>query len=379
MSIYDELHVRRVVNASGNNTRLGGCLLSQEVLVAMADASTCYVNMVELQIQAGKYISKITKSEDAHVTSGAAAALLLGTAACITRNDRPKMLKLPYTNKAEVVLQKGQMTGYHQAIPTTGATIVEVGLPYLVSAEEIEAAISERTVALCYTFGEVTSKVGMVPLEEMIAIGKKYNIPVIVDAAVSSYPPRKLHEFIELGADLVAFSSAKHIFGPPATGFICGRKELIEACRSQAGPYYGIGRPMKVGKEEIVGLLKALELYVNRDIENELRIWDLKVETLLELMNGLPQLNAFRSFPDEVDRPVPRVFIKIDENILGMSARTVVNRLKDSNPPIWTQEFLVDSGTIIVNPIGLLEGDEKIIYKSLREITSSPKKYRRVP
>lgn len=372
MSIYEKLHVRRVVNASGNNSRLGGCLLNQEVLAAMAEASTCYVDMVELQKQAGKYISEITKSEDALVTSGAAAALLLGTAACITLNDRPKMLQLPYGNNAEVVLQKGQLTGYHQAVTTTGATLVEVGLPYRVSVEEIEAAINDRTVALCFTFGEVTSKVGMVSLQDMIAIGKKYNIPVIVDAAVASYPPRKLHEFIELGADLVAFSSAKHIFGPPATGFICGRKDLIEACRRQAGPDYGIGRPMKVSKEEIIGLIKALELYVNRDVENELRVWDSKVTKLLELFKGLPQLITFRSFPDEVDRPVPRVFVNIDEKKLGLSARTIVEKLRVADPPIRTQEFLVDIGTIILNPVGLLEGDEDIIYRRLREIILSP-------
>lgn len=369
--VYEKLHVRRVVNASANNSRLGGCLVAPEVLDAMAEASKWFVDMDELHRQAGRFIAELTGAEDAQVTSGAAGALLLGTAACITNNDRAKMLKLPENVDAEVILPKGQLTGFHQAIKTTGAKIVEVGLPYRVSTEELEAAIGDKTVALCYTFGEGTSKVGMVSLPDMISIGKRFRVPVLVDAAVASYPPSRLREYIALGADLVAFSSPKHINGPPATGFICGRADLIEACRRQAGPAYGIGRPLKVSKEEIVGLVKALELYVNRDILAEQAKWESQVAKLIELLSDLPHLQVSCTFPDEVGRPVPRVRVQVDAEGLGITARQLAERLRKHDPPVVTQEFLLDVGTILLNPIGLLAGDDGIIHKAFVTIWSS--------
>lgn len=342
-----------------------------EVLNAMAEAAKWFIDMVELHKQAGKFIAEITGAEDALVTSGAADGLLLGTAACITRDDRAKMLMLPEGTAAEVVIPKGQLTGYHQAIRMTGAKLIEVGLPYRVSIEEMEAAIGDKTVALCYTFGEVTSKVGMISLTEMISIGKKFNVPVIVDASVSSYPPSRLSEHIALGADLVAFSSSKHIFGPPATGFICGRADLIEACLRQAGPDYGIGRPCKVSKEEIVGLVKALELYVNRDIEAEQRQWESRVTKLIDLLSQLPHLRVVRTFPDEVGRPVPRAKVWLDEVELGFGARELAVWLRERDPPVRTQEFLLDLGTIILNPLGLLEGDDELVYSAFHSIWST--------
>lgn len=370
MSIYEKLNIRRVINASGNNSRLGGCLLDERVLDAMREASTCYVDMEELKIAAGNFIAEITGAEDAQITSGAAGGLLLATAACITSDNYPKMLQLPNNTNAEVILQKGQLMGYHQAIRTAGAKIVEVGLPYRVSIEDVEAAINERTVALCYTFGEPTSKNGLLPLDEIINIGKKFNIPTFVDAAVASYPPSRLREYIEMGSDLVIFSSAKHIFGPPATGFICGKKDLIQGCRLQAGPNYGIGRPMKVSKEEVVGLVKALEIYINHDIEKEHREWDDKIDKIIDLLGQIQNIKAIKSFPDEVGRPIPRVFVEIDSCKIGYDAKKIVNMLKRTDPPIWTQEFLVDTGTIILNPIGLLENDEFLIYQKFREVIS---------
>jgi uncharacterized pyridoxal phosphate-dependent enzyme len=367
MATYDQLGVKRIINAAANNTRLGGCIMDPEVVKAMAGASTWFVDMDQLQRQAGRYIAQITGAEDGLVTSGAACGLLVGTAASITGENRPMQLAIPENIDAEVIIPKGQLTGYHQAVRTAGAKLIEVGLPYRVSIEEMESAITEKTVALCYTFGEVTSKVGMISLQDMVTIGKRFGIPTLVDASVASYPPSRMKEHIECGADLVAFSGAKHIYGPPASGFICGRADLIAACRRQAGPEYGIGRPCKVSKEEIVGLIRALELYLSRDIEAELRVWEIQVSKMIDLLSRLPYLEVCRIFPDEVDRPVPRVEVVVDEASLGFRARDLADYLRDHDPSIRSQEFLLDAGIMILNPLGLFEGDESIIYDAFEK------------
>jgi len=204
----------------------------------------------------------------------------------------------------------------------------------------------------------------MISLPEMIQIGADHSIPVLVDAAVASYPPSRLREFIALGADLVAFSGAKHIYGPPATGFICGRAELIEVCRRQAGPEYGIGRPMKVSKEAIAGLVRALQLYVERDVEAEQRGWEESVSRLLDLLGRLAFLRVSRVYPDEVGRPVPRVRVEVDSGTWGGTARELVAALRRADPSVRTQEFLVDLVVIILYSLGLLEGDEELIYRA---------------
>ena len=167
--------------------------------------------------------------------------------------------------------------------------------------------------------------------------------------------------FSKMGVDLVVVSGAKHIYGPPGTGFVYGRKDLVEACMLQAGPEYGIGRPMKVGKEEIVGLVTAFESYMGRDTEAEQREWEAKVAFLIEGLRQLPHAHVSRIFPDEVGRPVPRVQILIDEQKMGATASEIAQDLALNNPPIRVTSFYLKKGIIVLNPIGLRSGDETII------------------
>jgi D-glucosaminate-6-phosphate ammonia-lyase len=359
MASFESLGVRRVVNASANNSRVGASCMSTAVLKSMCDAAHWYVDMAELHVKCSEVIERITGAEAGLVTSGAAGGLLLAVAACITRGDTAMMLDLPDAGRtAEVIVQKGQRTGYDQAIRMTGAKMVEVGVPSCASATQIEYAISSNTVAILYTFGETVSLHGLVPLQRVIAIGKAHNIPVVVDAAVAGYPPERLKSFVTIGADLVAVSGGKHIEGPPGTGFLFGRRDLIESCRMQAGPEDGIGRPLKVGKEEIVGLITALEEYVQRDHEAEQRTWEKRIDYLIQKLRNLPHAVISRIFPDEVGRPVPRVRIHIQEAELGLTAFEIVKYLAERDPAVRVTPFYLSEGVIVLNPVGLQEGDE---------------------
>ncbi len=369
MATYETLGVKRVINASANNSRLGGSCMDDAVLNSMVEAAKSYIDMTELHKSAGNAIAKLINAESALVTSGAAAGLLLAVSACITHSNTAKMLDLPAAaNGSEIIIQKGQRTGYDQGIRLTGVKVIEVGLPSSTRIEEIEYSINENTVALLYAFSELSNDLGMVSLEKFIQIGKDHKIPVIIDAAVANYPPEKLRAYSLMGANLVSVSGAKHIYGPPGTGFIFGDKDLIESCRLQAGPEYGIGRPMKVGKEEIIGLVTALEIYMNRNHEAEQKIWESKVSFIQDSLKNLPHTVLKRIFPDEVGRPVPRIQIKIDEKKMGLSAFEIAKHLLQNNPPIYVTSFYLNKGIIVINPIGLQIGDEDLIIDAFKAI-----------
>jgi len=372
MATYEGLGLKRVVNASGNNSRLGSSSISPEVLHAMCKAAKWYVDMDELLLRSGEYISQITGAEAGLVTSGAAGGLLLATAACITKTNKAMMLDLPNTGKgSEVIVQKGHRTGYDQAVITAGANLIEVGLPYKCYAEQIEYAINEKTVALLFTFGELVNRAGEVPLGKVVEIGKKHGIPVIVDGSLINYPMERLRSYVAMGVDLLTTSGGKHIFGPPGTGFVCGRKDLIEACRMQAGPDYGIGRPLKLGKEEIIGLITALEIYINKDHVAERQKWESIVRYLAENIVNIPFIKTTITLLDEVDRPVPRLRVWVDEIRLGITAYEIVKRLREREPSVRVQEFNLYEGVLIINPVCLIDGDEKLIIEAIQDIWES--------
>lgn len=379
MAAYQSLGVRRVVNASGYTSRLGGSCCSREVLCAMNEAAGWFVDMKELHRRCGEAIARITGAEAALVTSGAAGGMLLATAACVTRGDPAVMAELPRAARgARVIVQKGHRTGYDQAVATVGVDLIEVGLPYRARPEQIEHAIDERTVALLYTFGELTVRGELLSLAEMVAIGKRRGVIVIVDAAVASYPPGRMLDVVASGADLVAFSGSKHVGGPPGTGFLCGRGDLVEAARLQAGPDYGIGRTMKVSKEEMVGLVTALEQYMERDHEAERRLWESQVRFLIENLKDLSHADVSRTFPDDAGRPVPRVRVRIDERALGITAYEIEKRLGFLDPPVGVTPYNLHEGALMLNPACLLEGDAELVAAAFRKVwkelaTTSPK------
>ena len=369
MASYESLGVQRIVNASANNSKAGSSCLSSEVIVAMGEASRWYIDMDELHAKCGEFIAKITGAEAGLVTSGACGGLLIAAAACITRLDIGKMMDLPESSGAsEIIVQKGHRSGYDMAVKLSGAKLVEVGLPFRTYPQQIENAINRNTVGILYTIGEFISSKGEVPLQEVIRIGKEHQIPVILDGALIIYPFNRLREYIAMGVDLLVTSGGKHVFGPPGTGFLCGKKDLVEACRLQAGPAFGIGRPLKIGKEQMIGLITALELYLKKDEAKEICEWREKARIIHQALNHFPHLTAEITEMDEVGRPVPRVRVKIDEMSLGLNAFNLSQRLRKEPPYIWVQEFILDEGVIWINPVCLQEGDEERIISGFKTI-----------
>lgn len=367
LSIYAELGLKKVINASGKMTALGGSALTAEVAEAMARAAKDYVNMEDLFRIAGQKVAALVGAEAACITSGAAAGIAISVAACIAGCDLSLIERLPDSAGLpnEVILPKGHSINFGapvtQVIRLGGGRPIEVGHANEVKAAHFLGAIGERTAALLYVKSHHTVQKGVISLQEMIALSKEKNIPLIVDAAAEE----DLNQYLKLGADLVIYSGGKAVEGP-TSGFICGRKDLIEACQQQ---YRGIGRAMKIGKEGIVGLLVALDRYVNRDNSPEVADQKKRMSWLVEKLGEIPYLEA-KLIQDEAGRQIYRAQITLDEKRLGLTAKEVVKLLEEDNPAIYTRNHFVNLGIISIDPRPLLPGQEVIILERLREILS---------
>jgi len=340
-SIYEQLGIRTIVNAAGPVTRLSGSIMPAEVAQAMAGASGRCVDIAHLQAFAGGVIAEITGAESGYVTSGAAAGLLLGTAACVTGLDPGKMNRLPDTSgmRNEVIMPRSHRNFYDHAIRAVGVRLVEVGIADRYSgagvrdteAWEIADAITDCTAAVGY----VANARARPSLPEVVAVAHARGVPVIVDAAGQLPPQANLKRFISEGADLVCFSGGKALRGPQSSGILCGKRDLIAAAALQhldqdvyfelwhpppslidksrlpGAPQHGLGRPCKVGKEEIVGLLTALELFVAEDPGKRRQRWLKLMEELATAGSGLR--HAVLEVVADRKRPeIPTVHLRLD-------------------------------------------------------------------
>jgi L-seryl-tRNA(Ser) seleniumtransferase len=394
---YQKLGVRRVINAAGTLTRLGGAPMVDEVLEAMREAAQWSVQMEELQEKAGAYLAEVTGAEAGYVTCGAAAGLQLAAAACLAGLDIRKMELLPDTCNTpnEIVTQRIHRNAYDHALRAAGAKLVEVGHvgnPARGYTEpwHIEAAIHRNTVAVQWVYMDAR---GAVSLEDTVAVAHKHGVPVIVDAAAALPPPANLRRLVATGADLVSFSGGKAIGGPQASGLLVGRRNLIDSVALQhqdmdvlpltwtmrhkfldsgklpGPPLQGIGRPLKVGKEQVAGLLAALRIYVAQDhaaMRNE------QIRRIKVLQEGLTDVPNIRAQPMGLEGDgYPLVRIVLDEKALGLTAFDLVNRLFDEDPAIAVGQEGVAGGYVTVNPFGL-DGDKpSLIVRRIRAILSS--------
>jgi L-seryl-tRNA(Ser) seleniumtransferase len=368
MGIYETLGVRRVINADARLTRLGGSLMPEPVLRAMEDAATSYVDMFELQRAVGRRLAELTRNEAAYVSTGAATGLFLTTLACMTGPDPAAVDRLPSLAglKNEVVFQRVQHFTYLPAVPLTGATLVEIGSEPEMHPAELEAAITERTAAVLYVAGEHMAA-GALPLPEVIEIAHARGVPVIVDAAAQLPPASNLWYFTrELGADLVIFSGGKDLRGPQASGLIVGRPDLIEACLLNGAPNPRLGRPMKVGKEEMLGLLAAVELYLAEDEPARIERFEGIVADWIAVFDGRAGVRAWRQFPNEAGQPMPRCVVEVDRAITGLTGAELVSRLWESDPRIAVKQY--EESGISMTPDTLADGDEHVITERLLEI-----------
>ena len=362
-TVYQNLGLRRVINGAATLTRLGGSRMPPEVLDAMRDAAGAFIELDELQVAVGRRLAELTGNEAAYVSSGAAAGMVLATAACVAGTDPARIRSLPDTAgmKNEVIIHRSQRNGYDHAIRQVGVTLVEIGMGRSTALWELEAAINEHTAAVFY-FGGLHFAEFALPLPDVVTIAHRHDVPVIVDAAAQIPPVANLwHYTRDLGCDLAIFSGGKGLCGPQSSGLIVGRADLIAACAVNGNPNASIGRPMKVGKEELVGLLAAVEWSLRRDEPALIADYERQVAYLVERLAGLPGVTAARSWPSEAGQPMPRARVRLGPEA-ALDRIQLLAALRSRDPII---EVAGAPDGIYVNPQTLQPGEIEQIADAL--------------
>lgn len=369
--VYQKLGVQPVIHGAGTTTRYGGSLMRPETIAAMREASQALVNIDELNEAAGEAIARRLGAEAAFVTAGAAAGLVLQAAACMTGDDPAKIMQLPDTMgmKHEFIIQRVHRFQYDQAFRVAGGVLVEVGLGRRTLPSELESAMNVRTAAVIYLVSPFTSPPGSLSFADVCSIAHRHGVPVVVDAA-SMLPPRdNLFKYLQQGADLVNFSGGKGIRGPQSSGFVAGRKDLVHAARLNSSPNQSVGRPSKTSKEEIVGLVTALELFLAEDEEAEMNRYREICTSIVDAVQGISGLRAVVEH-DPVNRVVPHAVIYFEPSWQGPSGHVVQVALAQGQPHIYVQQGPHQGGyvdEIAVDPINLQPGDEEILAARLRQ------------
>ncbi|MBA2755441.1 MAG: aminotransferase class V-fold PLP-dependent enzyme, partial [Chloroflexia bacterium] len=306
---YARLGLRRVINASATLTKLGGSRMPPEAVAAMTAAAGSFVDLREFEQAVSARLAALTDNEAAYVSSGAAGGIVVAVAACIAGTDPDRIAAFPSLagcDRTEVVVHRAQRNGYDYAARQTGATMVEIGG----RANDLEAAIGDRTACVLWFAGSHYAT-GALPLDEVISVAHRRDVPVVVDAAGQVPPVSNLWRFSrDAGADLVIFSGGKGLRGPQSSGLVLGRAGLVAACRANGNPNYSIGRPMKVGKEELAGLLAAVEWSLAQDEPALLARYEAEVTYWVEGLAGIPGVRAERGYPSEAGQPHGRAIVR---------------------------------------------------------------------
>ena len=387
MNIYEKYGVKPVINVAGAMTRYGGTIIGQHVLDAMEEAAHYSVALDQLQAAASQVIAKSTHAEAGIVTCGASHALTLATAACMCGWNVARMNRLPDTSgmPCEVVMPMRHVSGYDHAITAAGAKIVPAGVfndtpePFIVrptDVSEVASCISEHTVAIAYAPVQDSHP----PLQQVIDLAHAHGLPVIVDAAAGVPPIKNLHQFIDVGADLVAISGGKGIRGPQSSAILCGRRDLIGSALLQmldlAGerfddwnppaelipkeklrgkPLHGIGRSGKVTKEAIIGLLVALESFTKEEFA---ALCSARLEWMQLILNQMSGVKGVQAGLDEDEAQYyPMVKVCIDPVMAGVTALEIARRLKSEEPGIYLEDSAIEQGILYIDSLNLQDRD----------------------
>ena len=345
--LFKELGVTPVINASVTMTFLSGSLMLPEVLEAINSTAHDFADMYQLQDKVGAKIAEMLQVESAMVTSGAACAILLSTAAAITGTDHEKIKLLPNLPgpRPEVIMQKTHRYLFDQAVTTTGAKIIEVE-----GAEEMEKAINEKTVMALFFNAAGKSSISH---SDFVAVAKKHKIPTLLDAAADVPPVENLFKFQKIGFDLVTFSGGKMIRGPQSAGLLFGRKDLITAARLNHSPNEApIGRPMKVNKEEMFGMYAALKAYIERDHKKEWEDWLQRTKHIGAQLESLPSVKTETVVDPGPANAFPSLNVSWDQNKIKIKPKEVVKALKDGTPSIVAngREDHLTIGVVLLRP-----------------------------
>ena len=377
--MYNHFGVTEIINCVGYATRVGGSCPSQPILDAMREANRAFVEIDDLQAAASKVIAHHTGAEAGIVTCGASAGLTLAAAACMTGANVEWMDQLPVTTglpRNEIIYPKSGPFDYEHPLRASGAKLIQIDYASASALKRIEKAIGPKTAAIGYAWYHVDEKPS---IEKLAALAHRHKLPLIMDAAMSLPPAENLSRFIRCGAALVVYSGGKHLGGPQASGILCGRRNLIRSAWVQmvdmdvrAGtwslhrwiqegwiarpPRHGIGRSMKVGKEAIIGLMTALELYAKRDFKAEQKRWHSLAKALV---TGLEFLNAKLFFPSPTGQSYPTVQITIPPG--------TQNKLREQTPRIILAEDEQYPGRAYIYPMCLQPEHPKQIIAALRK------------
>ncbi|MGP0067765.1 MAG: aminotransferase class V-fold PLP-dependent enzyme [Isosphaeraceae bacterium] len=361
--VIQELGIRSFINAAGTFTALTGSLMRPEVVAAMQVASRKYVKLEDLHIAVGNRIAELLQCPAALVTSGCASALALGTAACVAGKDPKRISQLPDTTgmKNEVIVQRTHRVNYDHAIRNSGVKMIEV-----TTSEQLEKAISDKTAMMFFL--NFADPKGKVHHEEFVAIGKKHNVPTLIDAAADVPPVENLWKYTRMGFDLVGFSGGKGLRGPQSTGLLLGRKDLIEAARLNNSPNGDtLCRTNKVNKEEIIGMLVALETYLKLDHAAEWKEWEARCRRIADALKEFPDIKTEVRVP-AIANAVPHLHIRWDTQARKIGVSEMVKRLREGKPSI---EVAPGSRNPLVIGVWMMEpGDDEIVGRRIRAILS---------
>ena len=363
---YRSIGVKSVISASGSTTAYGGSKLRPEVMDAMNRASNSMVNMDELNRAAGRMLADLTGAEAGFVCSGAAGGLVLQAAAVVAGSDPAKMARLPNTEgmKNEIIIHRSHRFPYDQCYLSVGAKFVEIGDGRRCQPWQLEAAFTENTAAVAYLFSPFVSR-RAIPFPQVCEIAHARGVPVIVDAA-SFIPPRSnLRRFTAEGADMVVYSGGKAVRGPQGSGILAGRADLIEAAFANGSPHQFFGRGMKVAKEEIIGLVSALEIFVEEDEDAENERYRQMCQQTVDAFIEMPGLEVSLEH-DPFNFLIPHAVVRLTDEWNGRSRDEIWNSLTEGDPAIYMHN-IGDPDALVLDPFNLNDEELGIVIQRLHE------------
>jgi L-seryl-tRNA(Ser) seleniumtransferase len=366
MDLYEKYHLTRIINGNGKMTKLAGAVVLPQILEQVTAAMQCFFDIDELQARAGEVIARATGAESGCVTACTAAGISLSVAAAMSGDDPGKVSQLPDASgmRREVVLQKGHAVNFGapitQMVRLAGGTPIEVGTINGSAEHHIIHAISAQTAALLFVVSHHTTRFGSIPLQRFVEIAHAHGLPVIVDAAAQSF---LIKEIVGTGADLVICSGHKYLSGTTA-GVVCGQRDLIKAVHAQNR---GIGRPMKVGKEGIVGVMASLEHRMELDVDAWEAQQNGKMNTIIDRLQGIKGV-SLNVDPDPNGNPFSRARVTLDAPRAGLSAEVVCKAMAAGDPVISLRAHHTDEGYFNVDAIEMNDAEVALTCDRLQAI-----------
>ena len=370
MDLYEKYHLTRVINACGKMTHLSGAIVLPEIATQASQALGSFFDLDELQDRAGETIARWSGAEWGCITACTGAGISLGIAACMSGKDAGKIAQLPDTAgmKNEVVLQKGHAVNFGapvtQVIRLAGAQIAEIGTINRSEAHQLEHAISAATAAVFFVVSHHTVRYGCIPLEEVVEIAHGRGVPVVVDGAAQSFQMQKI---VAAGVDLAICSGHKYLSGTTA-GIVCGRRDLVEAVVAQNR---GIGRPMKVGKEGILGAMAALEYRMELDVGAWQAEQDRKMHYIIDRLGGLDGVQMSVEL-DANGNPFSRARLDVDPEVAAINAKTISRAVADGEPSIRLRAHHVDEGYVMIDAIEMRQAEVELTCDRIEALLTAP-------